>query len=79
MDCLEIKDGGNINISGLLEVTNAERFINNDNITADTLTITTEELTNTYNGSDKFGKIFVTDISFYSKCKLSQHWNCYIG
>ena len=55
------QSGGNINISGLLEVTNAERFINNDNITADTLTITTEELTNTDNGSDKFGKIFVTD------------------
>ena len=36
------QDGGNINISGLLEVTNAERFINNNNITADTLTITTD-------------------------------------
>ena len=47
MDCLEIKISGgvvgDINISGLLEVITADRFINNGNITIDTLTITTDE------------------------------------
>ena len=53
---------GNINISGLLEVINAERFINNGNITADTLTITTDEFSNNDNGGSQLGKIVVTDI-----------------
>ena len=52
---------GNINISGLLEVINAERFINNANITADTLIITTDEFFNNHNGSDQLGDIVVTD------------------
>ena len=53
---------GNINISSLLEVINAERFINNGNITADTLTITTDEFSNNHNGNTQLGKIVVTDI-----------------
>ena len=53
---------GNINISGLLEVINAERFINNGNITANTLTITTDAFSNNDDGENKLGKIFVTDI-----------------
>ena len=54
-------DSGNINISSLLEVINAERFINNSNITADTLTITTDEFSNNDNGSTQLGNIVVTD------------------
>ena len=53
---------GNIDVSGLLEVINAERFINNGNITADTLTITTDEFSNNHNGNTQLGKIVVTDI-----------------
>ena len=52
---------GSINISGLLEVITADRFINNANITADTLTITTDAFFNNHNDSDQLGKIFVTD------------------
>ena len=52
---------GDINISGLLEVTNTVSFINNGNITADTLTITTNEFFNNHNGSDQLGDIVVTD------------------
>ena len=55
-------DGGNINISGLLEVINAERFINNANITAEILSITTDEFFNNHNGSTQLGNIVVTDI-----------------
>ena len=53
---------GNIDVSGLLEVINAERFINNGNITADTLTITTDAFSNNHNGVTQLGKIVVTDI-----------------
>ena len=53
---------GSINISGLLEVTNTVSFINNGNITADTLTITTNEFFNNDNGGTQLGKIVVTDI-----------------
>ena len=60
------QDGGNINISGLLEVINAERFINNGNITADTLTITADAFFNNHNGTTQLGKIFVTDTFFLS-------------
>ena len=52
---------GDINISGLLEVITADRFINNGNITADTLTITTDEFFNNHNGTTQLGKIFVID------------------
>ena len=54
-------DGGNINISGLFEVTNAEIFTNNANITANTLSIMAEEFSNNDNGSTKLGNIVVTD------------------
>ena len=52
---------GSINISGLLEVINAERFINNANITAEILSITTDEFFNNDNGSTQLGNIVVTD------------------
>ena len=52
---------GDINISGLLEVITADRFINNGNITADTLTITTDAFSNNDNGGTQLGKIFVID------------------
>ena len=55
-------DGGNINISGLLEVINAEKFTNNANITAEILSITTDEFFNNHNGSTQLGNIVVTDI-----------------
>ena len=66
MDCLEIKKcGGNclekilaIRFNGLLEVITADRFINNGNITADTLTITTDEFLTTITESLQLGKIF---------------------
>ena len=46
----------------MLEVITADRFINNGNITADTLTITTDEFSNNDNGGTQLGKIVVTDI-----------------
>ena len=52
---------GDINISGLLEVINAENFINNSNITAEILSITTDEFFNNDNGSTQLGNIVVTD------------------
>ena len=52
---------GDINISGLLEVITADRFINNGNITAGNLSITTDEFFNNHNGSDQLGDIVVTD------------------
>ena len=50
---------GDINISGLLEVINAETFINNSNITAEILSITTDEFFNNHNGSTQLGNIVV--------------------
>ena len=55
-------DGGNINISGLLEVINVKKFTNNANITAEILSITTDEFFNNHNGSTQLGNIVVTDI-----------------
>ena len=63
---------GDINISGLLEVINAENFINNGNITAEILSITTDEFFNNDNGSTQLGNIVVTDTFSLSTpiCKL---------
>ena len=55
--------GGNINISAVtLEVINAKKFTNNANITAEILSITTDEFyLTTINGSTQLGNIVVTD------------------
>ena len=52
---------GSINISGLFEVTNAKKFTNDANITAEILSITTNEFSNNDDGSTQLGNIVVTD------------------